>query len=160
VLLIELDDVFGYLGIHYAERLGGIDVDKIGHVLSLANKRLPSACEVLQGRLPFAGKKHFCWRIEVENQVRLRIKGGQAPAVQPFAERLILNDIVEGKIEEEMPIVQNYIAPHLIAPGQQLPIPFLCQAMRQTRCGPQLASRFAFAVLHGLKRCALRFGGI
>ncbi len=119
VLHNELDDVFGHLGIHYVERLGGIDVDKIGDVLSLANKRLPSPCQVLQGRLPppFAGKKHFCWRIEVENQVRGGIERGQAPAVQPFAERLILNDIVEGKIEEEMPIVQNYIAPHLIAPG-------------------------------------------
>ncbi len=52
MLLIELDDVFSHLGIHYVERLGGIDGDKIGHVLSLANQRLPSACEVLQGRLP------------------------------------------------------------------------------------------------------------
>ena len=117
VLHNELDDMFGHLGIHYVERLGGIDVYKIGHVLSLANKRLPSACEVLQGRLPFAGKKHFCWRIKVENQVRLGIERGQAPAVQPFAEWLILNDIVAGKIKEEMPIVHNHIAPHLIAPG-------------------------------------------
>ncbi len=117
MLLIELGDVLGHLGIHYVERLGGIDLDKIGDVLSLANKSLPSACQVLQGRLPFAGKKHFCWRIEVENEVRLGIERGQAPTVEPFAERLILNDIVEGKIEEEMPIVHNHIAPHLIAPG-------------------------------------------
>ena len=75
MLLIELGDVLGHLGIHYVERLGGIDLDKIGDVLSLANKSLPSACQVLQGRLPFAGKKPFRWRIEVENQVRLRIEG-------------------------------------------------------------------------------------
>jgi hypothetical protein len=59
------------------------------------------------------------------------------PAVKSSCERfvgLVING--NGEIKQKMPIVQDNITPHLVKPGEQLPIPFFCQPMGQTGSSP------------------------
>ena len=95
-----------HLGIHLVEGLCCIYLHKIGGLLPLLEKCLPSAFECLDPPLPFAGKEHLSRCVKINHQIGPGIDVAHAPTVEASGEGLVglvING--DGEIEQKVPII-------------------------------------------------------
>ena len=105
-----------------------VDSHKVADLRSLAKERLPPIFKLLRSLFSFAGKENFRRGIQVNHQAWSGVEPCLNPAVQTLLESPdIAGDPIKRKVEKKMPIVQNDVPQRLVAPRQQLSIPFLGQ---------------------------------
>jgi hypothetical protein len=107
------------------KRLGAVYLHKVAELCGLTKKCLPAILKVRYGLFPLTGKEDFRRRVKINYQAGPGIKPRKYPAVHSsLKSQDIAVDTVEREIEQKVPIVQNDVSPRLIAPRQQLSIPF------------------------------------